>query len=46
MSIDRRRMGGQYLPLRDAMERLFAGSIISPLSFGDQGSFPTGRPVS
>lgn len=40
MSIDRRRMGGQYLPLRDAMERLFEGSIISPLSFGDQGSFP------
>jgi HSP20 family protein len=40
MSIDRRRMSGEYLPLRDAMERLFAGSIIAPQSFGGEGTFP------
>jgi HSP20 family protein len=37
MSIDRRQTGN-YLPLRDAMERLFAGSFIAPQSF--EGGFP------
>ncbi|GAC1325991.1 MAG: hypothetical protein NVS2B16_08080 [Chloroflexota bacterium] len=40
MSVDRRRMSGEYLPLRDAMERLFEGSFISPQSFGGQGTYP------
>jgi HSP20 family protein len=38
MSIDRRYTGG-YLPLREAMERLFEGSIIGP-QFISQGGFP------
>lgn len=37
MAIDRRQTGN-YLPLRDAMERLFAGSFIAPQSF--EGAFP------
>jgi HSP20 family protein len=37
MSIDRRNMG--YVPLRDAIDRLFAGSVITPQVFG-QESFP------
>ena len=41
MGIDRRQMTG-YLPLRDAIDRLFAGSVISPDYFGTgtQGGFP------
>lgn len=34
MSIDRRSSGSNYLPLRDAIDRLFAGSVISPTLLG------------
>ncbi len=37
MALDRRYSGGY--PLRDAIDRLFEGSVISPQSFG-QGGFP------
>lgn len=37
MALDRRFSGGY--PLRDAIDRLFEGSVISPQSFG-QGGFP------
>ena len=37
MSMDRRNLG--YVPLRDAIDRLFAGSVITPQVFG-QESFP------
>ncbi|MBV9282839.1 MAG: Hsp20/alpha crystallin family protein [Chloroflexi bacterium] len=41
MAIDRggRRSEG-YLPLRDAMQRLFEGSVITPGFFAGQGGFP------
>lgn len=38
MALDRRYAGG-YLPLRDAIDRLFEGSFISPQSL-TQGGFP------
>lgn len=37
MAIDRRRTNSQYLPLRDAMERLFEGSVITPQALWSQG---------
>lgn len=40
MSIDRRRTRTDYLPLREAMNHLFEGSFISPLSFGEGAAFP------
>ena len=40
MAIERRRMTGSYLPLREAMDRLFEGSFISPQLFSGQGTFP------
>ncbi|HEX6509338.1 MAG TPA: Hsp20/alpha crystallin family protein [Chloroflexota bacterium] len=40
MALDRRRMTGSYLPLREAMDRLFEGSFISPQAMGGQGGFP------
>jgi HSP20 family protein len=40
MAIERRRMIGSYLPLREAMDRLFEGSFISPQLFSGQGTFP------
>jgi HSP20 family protein len=33
-------MQGTYLPLRDAIDRLFEGSFISPQMMGGQGGFP------
>ena len=39
MGIDRRRYSGGYVPLRDAMDQLFAGSFITPQTFGS-GGFP------
>jgi HSP20 family protein len=38
MAIDRTRGGFGYLPLRDAIDRLFAESVITPSSFS--GGFP------
>lgn len=40
MAIDHRRVTGEYLPLRDVMERLFAGSVVTPQSFAGPGTFP------
>ena len=40
MAIDRGRRAGGYLPLRDAMERLFEGSVITPQVLAGQGAFP------
>ena len=40
MSIDRRRMSGSYLPLREAMDRLFEGSFISPQMLSGQSGAP------
>src|SRR5690348_6224453 len=40
MGIDRRRFGGGYLPLRDVIDQLFEGSVISPAMLGGQGGFP------
>ena len=40
MAIDRRRGSGGYLPLREAMDRLFEGSFIAPHMFGGQTAFP------
>src|SRR5947209_3748411 len=40
MGIEQRRAIGEYLPLRDAMEGIFAGSIVTPQSMGGQGPFP------
>ena len=40
MSIDRRRTRTDYLPLREAMNHLFEGSFISPVSFGEGAVFP------
>jgi HSP20 family protein len=40
MALDRRRMMGNYLPLRDAIDRLFEGSVISPQMVGGQAGFP------
>jgi HSP20 family protein len=39
MSIDRRQMSG-YLPLRDAIDRLFAGSFIAPQMLGSGEGWP------
>jgi HSP20 family protein len=33
-------MTSEYLPLRDVMERLFEGSVITPQVFERQGTFP------
>lgn len=33
-------MTGNYLPLREAMDQLFAGSFIAPHAMGGQGGFP------
>jgi len=41
MAIDRRRLGGGYLPLRDAIDQLFEGSFITPQALSAQGSFPS-----
>ncbi|GAC1511038.1 MAG: Hsp20/alpha crystallin family protein [Chloroflexota bacterium] len=40
MGMEQRRMIGEYLPLRDVMERLFEGSVITPQVFGGQSTFP------
>lgn len=40
MALDRRRMTGNYLPLRDAIDHLFEGSFISPQMLSGQGVFP------
>src|SRR5450759_4887946 len=40
MSMEHRRMTSEYLPLRDVMERLFEGSVITPQVFNGQGTFP------
>ena len=40
MGMEHRRMTGQYLPLRDVMERLFEDSVVTPQVFGGQGTFP------
>ncbi len=40
MSIDRRRMTGGYVPLRDAINQLFEGSFITPQMMGGAASFP------
>lgn len=40
MALDRRRVTGNYLPLREAMDRLFDGSFISPQMIGGQNAFP------
>lgn len=41
MAIDRRRMTGGYMPLRQAIDQLFEGSFITPQVFGSQGGgFP------
>lgn len=40
MGMEHRRLTGEYLPLRDAMERLFEGSVITPQVFGAQSTFP------
>src|SRR5438309_1280742 len=39
MSMERRQMG-RYLPLRDAIDRLFEGSVIAPQMFGTMEAFP------
>jgi len=41
MAIDRQRMSGGYLPLRDAIDRLFEGSFITPQLLPGQASFPS-----
>lgn len=41
MSIDRRRVGTSYFPLRDAIDRLFESSFIAPSGFTGQLTFPT-----
>src|ERR1700730_6982598 len=40
MSIDRRRYGSGYLPLREAIDQLFEGSFIAPNSLGAQSASP------
>ncbi|MGI8825422.1 MAG: Hsp20/alpha crystallin family protein [Chloroflexota bacterium] len=41
MAMERRNLGGSgYLPLRDAIDRLFAGSVITPQAFGGDAGFP------
>ena len=40
MALERRRMMGSYVPLRDAIDRLFEGSFISPHMFTEQAVFP------
>ena len=40
MAMDRRRMSGGYLPLRDVMDQLFQNSMITPSAFSGQGGFP------
>lgn len=40
MAIDRRRGAGGYVPLRDALDQLFQGSVLSPQVFGTQAGFP------
>ena len=40
MGMEHRRMTSEYLPLRDVMERLFEGSVITPQVFNGQGTFP------
>ena len=40
MAMDRRRRGGGYLPLRDAIDQLFEGSFTTPQLLGAQGGFP------
>lgn len=40
MALERRRTTGSYLPLRDAIDRLFEGSFIAPQMFGGQTGFP------
>lgn len=39
MALDRRQYGS-YMPLRDAIDRLFAGSIIAPEMVGTGSGFP------
>ncbi|MDQ2741096.1 MAG: Hsp20/alpha crystallin family protein [Chloroflexota bacterium] len=39
MALDRRYTSGGYMPLRDAIDHLFQGSIITPQALG-QGGFP------
>ena len=41
MAIDRTRGTSDYLPLRDAINRLFEGSFITPQVFSAQVGFPT-----
>jgi HSP20 family protein len=40
MSIDRRRVSGGYVPLRDAINQLFEGSFITPHMMAGSGNFP------
>ncbi|HEX8918854.1 MAG TPA: Hsp20/alpha crystallin family protein [Chloroflexota bacterium] len=39
--MDRRRSASNYLSLRDAMNRLFESSYITPQMYGEQTFFPT-----
>src|SRR5579872_4424850 len=41
MAIERTRMSSGYLPLRDAIDRLFEGSFISPRTLDGQTGFPS-----
>jgi len=41
MAIDRRRLGGGYLPLREVIDQLFEGSFITPQVLSGQGAFPS-----
>jgi HSP20 family protein len=40
MAMERRRVTGNYLPLREAIDRLFTGSFISPQMLTEQATFP------
>lgn len=40
MAMDRRRMSGGYVPLRDAMNQLLEGSFITPSVMGASSGFP------